>query len=242
MRGIELRRFGFVGLLLSALVLSLMFVSSRAGATQGTIRIDSGAAGVGYEAGVTLSVVNVGPPGLGAWTLDVAYDPAVVSAVACRAEYGGICNESFGQGEVRVTGISAIGLDGTVDLAHITFRCIADGTSALTPNIAVFSDATLGAPQPIEAVILGGAIVCTEDPPTATPAPAEPPGSEPDKLPGDADCDGDVDAIDGAYVLQFVADLLSELACADNADANHDGTVDPIDAAIILQISAGLIS
>ena len=63
------------------MVLSLVFVSSRAGAAQGTVRIASTAAGIGLEAGVTLSAVDVGPPGLGAWTLDISYDPAVVSVV-----------------------------------------------------------------------------------------------------------------------------------------------------------------
>ena len=249
--GLEFRRFGFVALLIGVMALSMVLVSSRAGAVQGTVRMASAAAGIGQEASVTLSAVDVGSPGLGAWTLDVAYDPAVVSVVACRAEYGGICNELFSQGVVRVTGISVGGLDGTVDLAHMTFLCIAGGTSALAPSIDVFSDASLGDPWPIAAVIQGGAIACTEDSPTATPQPAatatpeqpaEPPGSEPDKLPGDADCDGDVDAIDAAHVLQFEARLLSELACAENADANHDGTAGPIDAAIILQTTAGLIS
>ncbi len=243
LRGLEFRRFGFVALLISAMVLSLVFFSSRAGAAQGTVRIDSAAAGIGYEAGVTLSAVDVGPPGLGAWTLDIAYDAAVVSVVACQAKHGGICNESFGQGLVRVAGISPLGLTGTEDLAHMTFLCITVGVSALALSIDVFSDATLGSPQPIDAVIQGGTITCTVDSPTATPDLAtEPPGSEPDKLPGDADCDGDVDAIDAAYVLQFEAGLLHELACAENADADHDGTAGPIDAAIILQISAGLIS
>lgn len=233
------------------MALSLVFLSSRAGAAQGTVRIDSAAAGIGQQAVVTLSAVDVGPPGLGAWTLDVAYDPSVVSVTTCEAEQGGICNESFGQGMVRVAGVSVGGLDGTVDLAHMTFVCVAEGTGALGISIDVFSDASLGAPQSIDAVIQGGTFACTVDPPTATPQPAatatpelpaEPPGSQPDKLAGDADCDGDVDAIDAAHVLQFEARLLNELDCADNADANHDGTAGPIDAAIILQKSAGLIS
>ena len=228
-----------------------MFLSSQAGAAQGTVRIDSAAAGTGQEAAVTLSAVDVGSPGVGAWTLDVAYDASVITPTACQAEQGGICNESFGQGIVRVAGVSVGGLVGTTGLAHITFRCLGEGTSVLTPGIDVFYDASLGAPQPIDAVIQGGTFVCTTNPPTATPQPtatvapeptAAPPGSDPDKLAGDADCDGDVDAIDAAYVLQYEAVLLAELACADNADANHDGTTGPIDAAIILQKSAGLIS
>ena len=247
--GFEFRRHWLAAVLIGAMMLSVVFLSSRASAAQGKVRIDSAAAGIGLDVEVALTAVDVGSPGLGAWTLDVAYDPSIVAVAACQAKQGGICNESFSQSTVRVAGISVNGLAGNSDLAHITFRCVAVGTSALTPSIDVLSDASLGAPQPIDAVIQTGAVVCTTDAPTATlPAPtstpevpASPPGSDPEKLAGDADCDGDVDAIDAAHVLQFEAGLLAELDCADNADANHDGTAGPIDAAIILQTSAGLI-
>ncbi|MCH8850426.1 MAG: hypothetical protein IIC89_06350, partial [Chloroflexi bacterium] len=58
---------------------------------------------------------------------------------------------------------------------------------------------------------------------------------------GDAGCDGVVDAIDAALVLQLSAGLVGSLACQQNADANGDGTANPIDAALILQFVAGLI-
>ncbi len=60
-------------------------------------------------------------------------------------------------------------------------------------------------------------------------------------LPGDANCDGDVNAIDAALVLQFVAGLTGSLACEENADVNESGDVNAIDAALILQFSAGLL-
>ncbi len=59
---------------------------------------------------------------------------------------------------------------------------------------------------------------------------------------GDVNCDGIVNSIDAALILQFVAGLVSSLPCAQNADVNHDGQVNSIDAAIILQYTAGLIS
>ncbi|MCH7718986.1 MAG: hypothetical protein IIB21_05900, partial [Chloroflexi bacterium] len=59
---------------------------------------------------------------------------------------------------------------------------------------------------------------------------------------GDANCDGLVSSIDAALVLQFVAGLLSALACEDAADADGDGNLSSIDAALILQYSAGLLS
>ncbi len=58
---------------------------------------------------------------------------------------------------------------------------------------------------------------------------------------GDANHDGDVDAIDASLVLQQSAGLLPSLACPANADVNHDGLIDSRDAALILQHDAGLL-
>ncbi|MCH8995345.1 MAG: chromosome condensation regulator RCC1 [Chloroflexi bacterium] len=60
-------------------------------------------------------------------------------------------------------------------------------------------------------------------------------------LTGDATCDGSVDSIDAAVVLQLDAGLLSSLACQDAADVNNDGAINAIDAALILQFVAGLL-
>ena len=245
-----LKRFAFVALLAAAVVAGGALLPALAGAAQGTVRIGSAQAGVGQQVDITLSARDVGNPGIGAWTIDVSYDPATVSVVGCQAKHGGICNEAFAEDVVRVTGISVTGLMGDSDLAGISFRCEQEGVSLLDVSIDVFSDASVGEPQPIDAGILTGSLTCSDAPPPPTPTtvvptptevPAEPPASEPDKLAGDADCDEDVDSIDAAHVLQFEARLLAEIACPDNADANHDGRVGSIDAAIILQTSAGLL-
>ena len=82
--------------------------------------------------------------------------------------------------------------------------------------------------------------------PTNTPAPGETP--EPTATPGangligDVDCNGEINAIDAAFILQFVAGLIDELPCPENADVNEDGSTDTIDAALILQFSAGLLN
>ncbi len=73
----------------------------------------------------------------------------------------------------------------------------------------------------------------TTGPPTVTPTPGG--------LSGDADCNGTVNAIDAAFVLQFGAGLLGDIPCANLADANDDGTVTAIDAALILQFVAGFV-
>ena len=58
---------------------------------------------------------------------------------------------------------------------------------------------------------------------------------------GDANCDGSVNAIDAALVLQFNAGLLGSLPCEDAADVNGDGDITSVDAALILQFTAGLL-
>ena len=75
---------------------------------------------------------------------------------------------------------------------------------------------------------------------TATPTPTFTPTPTP-FLVGDANCDGTVNALDAALILQFSAGLLNSLPCPMGADANADGTVNALDAALVLQFSAGLL-
>ena len=58
---------------------------------------------------------------------------------------------------------------------------------------------------------------------------------------GDADCDGAVDSIDAAVVLQFAANLLEDLSSEGAADVDHSGRVDAVDSALLLQRNAGII-
>jgi hypothetical protein len=74
--------------------------------------------------------------------------------------------------------------------------------------------------------------------PTATPTPT--PTARP--IIGDVNCDGSVNAIDAALILQYAAGLLADFACPQGADTNHDGHADAIDAALVLQLSAGLLT
>lgn len=75
--------------------------------------------------------------------------------------------------------------------------------------------------------------------PTATPTPTPTATATPPI--GDVNCDGEVDAIDAALILQLNAGLIGTLPCEMKADVSGDGAVNPIDAALILQFVAGLI-
>ncbi len=81
--------------------------------------------------------------------------------------------------------------------------------------------------------------------PPATSSPAPSPTATPTPVPaslGDVSCDGAIDPVDAALLLQFVAALLGSLDCLEAADVNGDGSVNALDATLILQFSAGLIS
>ncbi len=91
----------------------------------------------------------------------------------------------------------------------------------------------------------------TEPPPTVTPTITQPSPTStslppptatatPHGVAGDVNCDGVVNAIDAALVLQATAGLIAGLPCP-GGDVNRDGHVDAIDAALILQYVAGLI-
>jgi hypothetical protein len=59
--------------------------------------------------------------------------------------------------------------------------------------------------------------------------------------PGDANCDGSVDAVDAALILQYAAGLIGSEPCLAAAGVNSDGSLNAVDAALILQHVAGLI-
>jgi alpha-tubulin suppressor-like RCC1 family protein len=79
--------------------------------------------------------------------------------------------------------------------------------------------------------------------PTITPIPTATPTPTATTLgpAGDVDCNGAVNSIDAALILQYDAGLIVSLPCPENADANEDGAINSIDAALILQYGAGLI-
>ena len=131
---------------------------------------------LGGSGSTTIEVHNLPPTGLAAWTIDVSYDPGLVSVVSCSPTNGGACNTAFGSNVVRIAGSSAGGLFGDAVLATITFACGQQtGTGALTPSISVLNDATPGKLLPISATTQTGSVACVVPPPTATRPPSQAP-------------------------------------------------------------------
>ncbi len=155
-----------------ALAVCAGILVTNVSAQQASVSVGSSSAAVGGEASVTATALGITAPGLGAWTLDITYDTALLTALACIPEQGGVCNPMFDSNVVRITGASASGIEGDNSLGSITFRCDAAGTSALDLAIVLIVDATIGDPQFITATASDGSIECgaaTPVPPTATP-------------------------------------------------------------------------
>jgi len=222
----------FAALVVAAASLGSLLSPSSASADGTTVTIDPLQAGPGQVRSIALQVLGVGEPGLGAWTVDIHYDPDALTLQDCDAEFGGVCNPAFSSNSARVAGTSVYGETGDPVLGSLSFVCNQPGQSSIELSIDVLADATLGGPLPINAKIANVTATCT-----AEPSPTE----EPQPLLGDVDCDNDIDSIDATLVLQYVAEMIDSLDCADNADVNEDGVINAIDAAVILQITAGLL-
>ena len=190
----------------------------------GGVGIGSLALELAAQGYVEVGVQNVTSPGLGAWTIDVAYDASIVSVETCDGESGSVCNRAFGPSTIRIAGARAFGVEGNGPLASIKFECVGSGSSGLLISLPVFADATTGGPQAMDASIQDGAVTCGPAP-TATPAPTETPEATPTPVPtevpvpteepahpvGDVNCSGDVNSIDASLILQFDAGLIPSL-------------------------------
>jgi hypothetical protein len=225
MRGSWTSKLGMV-VAIGAMAVLAGVLAPSASAVSATVSIGSLEMNVESEGTVELDALGVPEPGLGAWTVDVHYNPEVVTLLECSPEHGGICNAEFAENAARVTGVSVFGLTGDSSLARLVFGCKKVGSSDLALSLDVLADATVGGPQPIDAALSHGGVTCTE---------------EPAKLLGDADCNGELSAIDATLILQYGAKLIDSVPCPDSADVNGDGAINAIDAAIVLQIVAGLL-
>ena len=123
---------------------------------------------------VEVSALDIAAPGLGAWTIDVIYEPIIVTVLSC--EPGpievNVCNAAFADGTVRIAGATRDGLEGDAVLASISFECATEGEVELGLSVQTLADATVGDPQPIDATLQHDTITC--GPPAVTPTDATP--------------------------------------------------------------------
>ena len=145
-----------------------------------TLSVADGTGTIGQQVNVQLDALGIGTPGLGAYTVDVAFDTNIVTAVSCNGNSGpgvtpvapvntpafeapglSFCNPKYAENTVRSVGAVAEGASGDVPLAVITFTCDAAGTTGLTISVSTFADATVGSPTDINHTEDNGTITCS---------------------------------------------------------------------------------
>jgi hypothetical protein len=102
----------------------------------------------GSAATVRLEATGVPAPGLGAATIDVSYDPSIVSPTSCSEDPNGLldlalCNLAYQPDVVRFSGVRTTdGATGTIPLADITFEVVgtAGQCSDLHVVVVTFAD------------------------------------------------------------------------------------------------------
>jgi len=194
------------------------------------VRIGSGSAPTCSEDTVSLTIL--GPPRpVGAATVDIVYNPAVAEPtdwVGGAAYDTVLCSLNPAPNTVTCTGISAMGVPGDSLLADITFHCIGE-TGECTPldvQVVTLADP---AGSPLPWVDEDGEFCCSGC--------------------GDVNCDGQIDAVDALFVLQYVVGMRDGsdqcpppigTLYLPAANVNCDSIVDAVDALFILQHVVGM--
>lgn len=107
----------------------------------------------GKPATIVLKATMTGAD-LGAWTVDVRYDPSQIKVVGCEAAGSSLCNPGFAAGVVRVSGASASGLSGAQTLATL----VVEGTGKSKTAAALRVSAETLASASGEHLAVGGSL------------------------------------------------------------------------------------
>jgi hypothetical protein len=124
------------------------------------------------EIGGVLVQLSAPEPGMGAFSLSLAFDPAQVTVTDCwfPSPVMGACNPDFAPGTIRIAGVVLFGETG-VDLASIQFRAgDSIGVSDLTPQVSMLLDSN-GDPRTATAIPGSLTILSASTTPTPTPNP-----------------------------------------------------------------------
>jgi hypothetical protein len=158
------RLFGLLVSVTVASALGIGLFATHAWGVAPSLSVPDVSQGVSGRVTVNFTASDFVEPGLGAWTIDLVYDPTVVTAISCSNVSGlSVCNADYANDKVRFAGASALGLTGNFAIASVVFECAGhDGTSALTILPKDIFDATPAHLQPLAPALDNGSIVCGE--------------------------------------------------------------------------------
>jgi hypothetical protein len=166
-----------------ALLVAWFAVVGGAHAADGAVAISPASQTVAPGGTVSVNVSATAPAAnLGAWDLNVTYDPAVLSFTTCDSDISTSCTGS--QGTIRIAGAatSQAGLTGTQNLGTLHFNVVgAAGTSStLGITITDFAD---GPANSVTPATTNGSVTVAAPTPTPSPAPTASPTPVPSTLP-----------------------------------------------------------
>ena len=190
----------------------------------------------GVPFSLPVSMKDFPAPGIGALTLEIAFDPTVIAPQNCAPDPDNVfdseaCNPNYATGKMQLTLLSLDGVSGDHLLANLGFtgNGVAGNSTPVTVTIK-----TLTNPSGVNI-----APYVTPDDGSVT--------LGVDK--GDVNCDAQVNITDAMFILQFeVGERLASNACPPPAgylyepacDVNDDNTCNSVDALFIMQCEVGI--
>lgn len=153
-----LAKVGVVVIVVNVVLMGVVLPARSVFSQQRSVTLSTLTLKVGEQGSVDILAGN-GPEPLGAWDMEISYDPEIASVVGCIPKQTSLCDKQFHKDSVRVSGASAKGLTGDIILATLTFRCENEGESPLSLTLIVFGSA-IGFPIPPQTN--DGRIVCEE--------------------------------------------------------------------------------
>jgi len=188
------------------------------------VRTDVATLPPGGQVTVGVRAFDVPPPGIGAFTIDIAYDPTAVTPTGCTVDPdshfdGEFCSTSYRPDVVRVGGFRAAdGADGDLLLANVTFQVVGP-SCCWSPLMLTIPELESTVPSPIPAAtqsgglgvgVFGdanrsGAVQMTDAMMIAQVVVGLRPPADIDQTMGDVNCSGGVSMVDAMLVAQHVA-------------------------------------
>jgi hypothetical protein len=198
-----------------------------AAAEHGSIAISADEVVTAPGSSFTFNVTGHSDPVIGAFSMDITFDPVVIQAQSCQSTFA-LCNKGAGEGMLTLNGANLLGYTGDLKFATLVFKAIGGAGSGTAVDIEVTRLADT------ETIDLMAQLTVTAGSVTVQ-------SGGPQNPAGDADCDGEVTAGDGLAILSHLA-AAGSAACLALGDVNCNDRVDIADALAILRQEGGLTS